>query len=439
MRTLLLLSAALMAALGLLVSGCGSSPAGEKAAKPADPKADAAAAAAKTKRTYPVRTMQVTSRPVRYELQAIGGIEAQDTYRIDARVNGTIYDVGFNEGDTVTSDKVLCKIAPEAYHQYALKAKALYDQAVHKLADSKRINANEIESNKIKLSIATLEIARRKAVKDAGAISNEEVELYQSKRDLAELELQDSKAATETELKVLEATVAQRDAELKIAEDDVRKSTVISPIPGVIEKRMVTNLMFVTPGTPLATVVDLRSLKMIFKVSERDSAALHIDQTVEFTVPAFPEHKFEAKVYFIENRLDVDARVLVCYARVTKELEKLRPGFYTAVKIVTENKLKAVVVPATSILPTEKGFVAFVVKDGKASKRLVKAGLTVTNSELEILQGLEEGDTLVVEGANALQEGSPLRVLNDEKGPPGASVSERDPVAPAEKVQPAAR
>ena len=438
MRTLLLLCAALVAALALL-SGCGSSPAGEKANKPADPKADAAAAgAAKAKRLYPVRTMQVASRPVRYELQAIGSIEAQDTYRIDARVNGTIYDVAFNEGDRITPDKVLCQIAPEAYRQYALKAKAMYDQAVHQLADTKRKNTNEIERRKIQLSNAALEIARRKAVKDAGAISNEEIELYQSKRDLAELELKDAGQAAETEIRVLEATVAQRDAELKIAEDDVKKSTVISPIPGVIEKRNVTNLMFVTPGTPLATVVDLRSLKMVFKVSERDSAALHVDQTVEFTVPAMPEHKFEAKVYFIENRLDVDARVLVCYARVTQELEKLRPGFYTAVKIVTENKLKAVVVPSTAILPTEKGFVAYVVKDGKAVKRLVRAGLTVTNSELEILQGLEEGETLVVEGSNALQEGSPLRILNDEKAP-GMTISERDPVAPADKAQPAAR
>lgn len=438
MRTLLL-GATLFCGLALYVAGCGNSPAAEKGDKPPEKKADAPAAAgpAKGKRLYPVRTVRVASRPVQYELQAIGGIEAQDVYRIDARVNGTIYDVAFNEGDPVTPEKVLCRIAPEAYRQYALKAKALYDQAVSQLADTKRKNANEIERKKIQLSNASLEIARRKAVKDAGAISNEEIELYQSRRDLAELELKDAKEASETELRVLEATIAQRDAELKIAEDDVRKSTVISPIPGVIEKRMVTNLMFVTPGTPLATVVDVRSLKLVFKVSERDSAALHVDQTVQFTVPAFPDRVFEAKVYFIENRLDVDARVLVCYARVTAELDKLRPGFYAAVKIVTENKLKSVVVPATSILPTEKGFVAFIIKDGKAVKRLVKAGLTVTNSELEILSGLEEGETLVVEGANALQEGSPVRILNSEES--SKTVSEREPVAPVEKAQPAAR
>jgi multidrug efflux system membrane fusion protein len=434
MRTLLL-GAALFCGLALYVAGCGSTPAGEKNEKPPEKKADAPAAAAPAKkRLYPVRTLRVVSRPVQYELQAIGSIEAQDVYRIDARVNGTIYDVAFNEGDAVTPESVLCRIAPEAYRQYALKAKALYDQAVHQLADTRRKNTNEIERRRIQLSNAALEIARRKAVKDAGAISNEEIELYQSKRDLAELELKDAGQAAETEVKVLEATIAQRDAELKIAEDDVRKSTLISPIPGVIEKRMVTNLMFVTPGTPLATVVDVRTLKLVFKVSERDSAALHIDQTVEFSVPAFPGKSFEAKVYFIENRLDVDARVLVCYARVTKELEKLRPGFYASVKIITDNKLKAVVVPATAILPTEKGFVAYVVKDGKAVKRVVKTGLTVSNSEVEILSGLEEGETLVVEGANALQEGSPLRILNDEKMP-GEAVSERGPVAPADKDQ----
>lgn len=435
MRTLLL-TAALVAGLALYISGCGNSPAGEKGDGKAPPTA-APGPLAKGKRLYPVRTVRVAARPVQYELQAIGSIEAQDVFRIDARVNGTIYEVDFNEGDRVTPDRVLCRIAPEAYRQHALKARALYDQAVGQLADTRRKNANEIERNTIKLSSAALEIARRKAVKDAGAISNEEVELYQSRHDLAMLELKDAKQASETELKVLEATIAQRDAELKIAEDDVRKSTVLSPIPGVIEKRMVTNLMFVTPGTPLAAVVDVRTLKLVFKVSEKDSAAIKTGQSVCFTVPAWPGREFEAKVYFIENRLDVEARVAVCYARVMKDIENLKPGYFAAVKIVTDSKPKAVVVPSTAILPTEKGFVAFVIKDGKAVRRLVKTGMTVTNSELEILSGLEEGETLVIEGANALQDGSPVRVLDAER--PGPAVSERESAAPEEKPQPAVR
>ncbi|HYG76669.1 MAG TPA: HlyD family efflux transporter periplasmic adaptor subunit, partial [Planctomycetota bacterium] len=294
MSRLILLAASALAALSLL-SGCGSSPASEKSEKPGKPEGKpgekpAAAGAEKGgppgkaggRRAYPVRVQTVSVRPVQYELKAIGSVEAKDVYRIDARVPGTIYDVKFNEGDEVKPDTVLCTIAPEAYRQSALKAKAMYDQAVANLADTRRKHANDIERMRIKLQQATLEIARRREVKEAGAISNEEIELYQSRRDLAEVELKDAKQAAETEIVVLEATIAQRLAELKIAEEDVRKSIVQSPIAGVIEKRMVTNQMFVTAGTPLATLVDRGSLKVVFKLAEKESAFAKPGDKVHF-------------------------------------------------------------------------------------------------------------------------------------------------------------
>jgi multidrug efflux system membrane fusion protein len=242
--------------------------------------------------------------------------------------------------------------------------------------------------------------------------------------------------ASETELKTLNATVEEKEAAWKIAEDDVEKSVVHPPINGTIEKRYVTNLLYATTGMQLATIVDRSFLKLRFKVAERDASAVKEGGLVKFTVPAWPSRTFEGEVYHIEEQLDRDARTLTVFAKVTKDINLLHSGYFAAVNIVTGSNQKAVVVPMTAVLPTEKGFVAFVVKDGKAERRVLKTGLSVTSDQLEILSGLDVGDSLVVEGSNALLDGVGVKVLDGAaKSEPAAARTEenKDKVAGAEK------
>jgi membrane fusion protein, multidrug efflux system len=417
-RALVVVATLLSAGLLFVASGCGNSPAGEpKAASeakgsPAEPKAKPA------RRAYPVRVQKVESRAVHYELKALGNIEAQDVYQIDARVPGTLYDVNFREGDEVKADQVLCRIAPEAYRQSMLKTKAMYDQAVAQHANFKRKSANDIQRTRIKLDEAKMEFARRRDVRKAGAISDEEIQLYQSREELAALELKDATEAADTELKVLAATIEQRQAELKIAEEDVRKSIVIPPISGVIEKRFVTTGMFASSGMPLAIIVDTRMLKVVFKLSERESSTVKVGDKIAFSVPAWPTEEFTAELYFIGQKLETDARVVLCYGRVVERKEKLKPGYFASVKISTESKPNALVVPVTAIQPTERGFMAYLADGEKAVQRPVKLGLNVSEDEVEVISGLKAGDILVVEGANALSQGAPIKVMEQRGNAP---------------------
>ncbi len=413
-----LLLAVCAAVAGLGVYGCASSGAGEKGVRKAEGSAPGGSAAAqKTKRAYPVRAEVVKLRPIQYELKAKGNIEPQDVFRIDARVPGTLYDVNFKEGDPVKTSAVLCFIAPEAYRLTAAKNEAIYRQAVAAVADAKRRYENNIERAKIRLTEAALEASRRKSVKEQGAISDEEIRIYESRRDVSEVDVKDMSEGIKTEIKMLEATVAEKEAQWKIAEEDVRKATVRPPIDGIIEQRMVSSGMYVTAGTPLATMVDRSSLKLRFLVAEKDSSAITIGTKVKFSVPAWPGQEFEADVYHISGQMDQEGRAVAVWARVTLGVDKLRPGYFAAVNIVTQANVSAVVVPATAVLPSEKGFVSYVVNEGKAELRLVKVGMTVADNEVEIISGLKAGETVVVEGSNALQNGVEVK----ESGKPDDS------------------
>jgi membrane fusion protein, multidrug efflux system len=395
--------------LALVTYGCASSGAGEKAEK------SKAAAEAPKKRLFPVRVQVVAEQPVKYEMVAVGQIEAQDIYQIDARVPGTLYDVNFKEGDEVKPDQVLCRIAPEAYRLNALKAESAFKQAQANLVDTTRKHANNKLRAAERLREARLEETRRRQVKDVGAISDEEIAIYESKRKISEIDEKDFTEALDTEIKVLEAVAAEREAIWKIALDDVKKSTVLPPFPGIIEKKMVTNGMFVSAGTPLATMVDRRTLKLHFKIPEKDSGQLKLGNKVQFTVPAWPTQHFEAEIYHIAGQLEAEARTVGTWARIDKPeaVAMLRPGYFASVKLTTGNNQKALVVPAMAVMPTEKGFVSYVVKEGKAERRLVQVGMSVTDNQLEIVSGISAGESVVVEGGNNLSDGVEVKVVQD--------------------------
>ena len=401
---------------GQTATDAGTKPAAGAAAE--TPKTATASPDAPAARKYPVRIQTINSRPLHYEVHAIGNLEPQDLYRIDSQVAGTIYDVSFNEGDEVKSGQILMRIAPDAYRLVAARDEAIYHQAIADLANTKRKDVNQIAISKFQLGQAKMEYARRVEAKVAGAISTEELQLYEARRDVASVQEKDAEEAVETEIKSLEATVAEKEAVWKVSLDDIRKSTVLPPIPGKIDKRYVTNGMFVASGTPLAMIVDRRVLKLRFKISEQDSAVVKPNDHVSFSVPAWPGKTFDATVYEISDQVDTDARVVSCLARIEKNTDKLLPGYFASVELATGGSSSAVVVPSTAILTTEKGFVAYVIhnldKDPSAEKRLVKVGLSVTDNSLEILSGLENGEALVIEGASSLDQGYSVTVL-----PPG--------------------
>ena len=387
----------------------------DKGTKAQAPAPAAASGAAPAVRTYPVRVDTVKTRPVVYEVPAVGALEAQDQYRIDSQVAGTIYDVSFTEGDEVKADQVLCRIAPVAYELVAARDTAFYKGAVADLADAKRRATNDIERKKILLTQAQTEIDRRVVARVAGAISLEDIQLYQARRDLAVVEVKDATEAAETLVKSLEAAIAQREAQMKISNDDVRKSTVRAPIGGKIDKKYITNGMFLPSGAPLASIVDRRSLKLRFKLSERDSAVVKPGDKIKFQAPAWPGREFEATVFQVSDQLDTDARVVSCLARIEKDLDKLIPGYFASVRMQSGQNQSAVVAPATAILTSEKGFIAYVIKnpdtDPVAEKRMVTMGLSITDNQLEVLSGLKPGEMLVVEGASSLDEGYHVKLL----------------------------
>jgi multidrug resistance efflux pump len=375
---------------------------------------------AKPERRYLVRTAAVQVRPLQYEMETTGALQADDIYRVDAQLPGVAQDVNFKEGDKVTPQTVLCRIDPRTYDLAAQRAKALlqkakdaWQNALANLADTERKTRNDIASAKLKLAEAQRDVDRIKPAFESRAVSQDQMLAAQDKQDQAAIDLRNAEEAALTLVKVMRTAADQKETEAKQAEieaqqadEDLRKCAVVSPVAGTIDQRFIANGTQVTPGspTPVAQVVGL-GLKLKFTLPEREAAHVTENTRVLFRVMAYPGRDFGATVYYVSTLADPKLRVVTCWANVDKTDAVLKSGFFTTLKIVTEARGSAVVVPLTAVLPTELGFVGYVINDGKAERRQVQLGLQVADQAIEVVSGLKAGESIVVEGANALQDG----------------------------------
>jgi multidrug efflux system membrane fusion protein len=348
------------------------------ACKPPAPPSPAAGGGGK--RAFPVEVRKVTTEDVQYTIDAVGTLEPEEEVRVIARVAGMIEKVMFEEGSKVTTRTVLAEIDRSRYQMLADRAKASQERAAADVRKAEIVLQNRQELKK----------------KDPGYVSDEEI------------------ATLSSQLSSVRAAAAEAKASFDLAMHDFDNSQVRSLITGIIDTKAVSTGQYVAPGAQLASIVDESKLKLRFKVSETESVKLASvlagDRRVSFSVRPLPGKTFTAELLHMSPQANVQTRTVECLALVENRDAMLKPGFFATVRAVVATHQKAVVVPDSAILPTERGFVAFVVKDSKAIQRTVRPGLFVREGVVEILEGLSPGETLVVTGTAAIANGTELIV-----------------------------
>ncbi|MEK7717140.1 MAG: efflux RND transporter periplasmic adaptor subunit [Planctomycetota bacterium] len=328
-------------------------------------------------RTYRVTTIAAEARPLTYLVHATGTVEAYEVVTVPARVEGVIEKLDFEEGKEVTTEKVLCVIDGEKYGLERDQAEAQANGAAAMLMDAE----------------ATLKRRKELRQQDASFVSEEEI------------------SNQEAIVKQARAARDEMQAKLAMAEKRVRDSSVRSPISGAVQMKHVASGQYLKVGEKIATLVDARRLRVRFRVGEKESVHLKPDSRITFTVAAFPKREFLAKLVHVRTEADPITRMVEVLADVQDADPALKPGFFATVRVEIGRSEKAVVVPEEAILPTEKGFVVFLADGPKAKACTVTLGLHTDGGSIEVLTGLAEGQTIVLQGARMLQDGVPIEVV----------------------------
>ena len=128
---------------------------------------------------------------------------------------------------------------------------------------------------------------------------------------------------------------------------------------------------------------------------------------------------YEARITHVAGAADTTSRMVVITAEVLGNAkENLRPGAFAEVVIPVASPREAPILPPTSVRPTERGFVAFVVENNVAHERILTLGMRTADGSVEVRQGIKAGEIVVVRGAEALRDGAAVEV--ERQGPPRA-------------------
>jgi membrane fusion protein, multidrug efflux system len=168
----------------------------------------------------------------------------------------------------------------------------------------------------------------------------------------------------------------------------------------------------VSPGTVITTLDDTSLIKLDFTVAETYLYALEKNLPVTAATAGLPGREFKGKVSQIDSRVDPVSRSIAVRAELPNPKGELRPGMFMMVKLQGEVS-PALLVPESAIVPEQGHTFVFVVANGEATRREVKLGKR-RPGVVEIVDGLQEHERVVVEGTQNLRDGGPVREQQPE-------------------------
>jgi multidrug efflux system membrane fusion protein len=222
-----------------------------------------------------------------------------------------------------------------------------------------------------------------------------------------------------------QAAYDQANAGIAKTEALISQKLVRAPFDGELGVRHVEVGQFLTAGTQIVTLTDLSQLYANFTVTEKDSAALKVGQTVRILVDAYPGRTFEGKINAIEPQIATDTRNIRVQATLGNPDHILKPGMFTTTTVVLPDKPPVITVPETAVDYTLYGDSVFLITekkadDGKSSltavRTFVRTGNRI-NGRAEILSGLKPGDRVVAVGQLKLQPGAAVTISDDPPPP----------------------
>lgn len=369
----------------------------------------------------------------RSTVTASGEIVATRYADIGSSMMGKIVSLPVREGDRVTAGQVLARIDSVPAQSDATSA----GEQVNALQSEARAASEQIKAAQSDLTFALAretdtkqQLTRATALTRQGLIPASEQDAAKAAADAASAQVSSARAAIERATQTQAAAtgrIAQAKAQQRRADDALTKTSIVSPIDGIVSRlRVRTGEMVVIglqnqPGTTLMTISDLGQIDAEVKVAEADVLRLSLGQKSTVTLEAVPGRRFSGTVVEIgASALPVTsagaaAREFKVVVRLDQPDAGLRPGLTCDAEIITSERTNVLTVPLQSVVlrPGAAGADAsgvFLFKDGKAVFTPVKTGV-IGGLDIEI-SGVASGASVIVgpyQILRTLQDGAAVK------------------------------
>lgn len=347
---------ALLLLIGL--AGCGGK--AEPGSKPAGPPAT------------PVTVFKATLTALDVTEDTLGTLEALIDPKIGAEVAGRVTAVFAHSGDRVTKGQRLAELDPT-------------DFQIQRQAD-----AAEIARLESLVAQAERFAERQQNLVAKGFISRNGADDAFAQRD------------------ALRAQLATAKAKSGASRSNLARTKVTAPVDGIIETQIVSPGDYVKVGDPLFKLVSNRVLRAHLPFPESAAGRIRPGQPVRLSLPQDASKIVTGVVEDVSPTINDASRAIDVQVRLDNNGSMLSGGTVNAA-IVTGRKPAAVVVPEQSVVLRPAGKVVYLIADGKARQRVVETGVK-RDGRVEIVKGLQDGETIAEDGAGFLTDGAPVSV-----------------------------
>lgn len=334
-----------------------------------------------------VEVGRVQAMRLEEDTQAVGTLRSRQGVMLKPEISGRIARLGFSDGQRVRRGQMLVHLDDTLQLAQLRQAEAQASIARTNLQRNRElVSQNFISQSAVDQSVANLEVA---------------------------------------------------DAQVALAKAQLARMKILAPFDGVIGIRSVNVGDYVKDGADLVNIEDLSSVWVDFRLPERYMARLKPGQEVEVTLDAMPNRQYTGKVDALDSQLDANGRSVLVRARLANAGGQLRAGMYARSRVVFDVRERALVVPEEALVPVGDKQYVFKVVDGpdghKLARRIeARIGQRVPG-KVELLEGVKDGDIVVVAGQARLARGDaqPVRIIDLNKPAsgraPGAAVGASAP------------
>jgi RND family efflux transporter MFP subunit len=346
----------------------------------------------------PVRVTAVKRGVISKIIPEDGLVRTKEETNINSEVSGKIEKLLVDEGKDIRAGDIIAEIE-----------KTYLDALVTQAESGLLSNDKLIKELKSVFDKARLDYERMKSLAKEGSISQQTLEESEIAFDRANQSYESAKA-TRQGLK----------AYLNSAKDQLTKATIRSPIDGVVTLVQRKQGETVIPGMPLMRIINPKSAYIEIEITDSDMGEIKVGQPVRITADGCPGQEFNGTLNQImaegelkANQIDVSSlgkeRIFRGVVKMTEHPDCLKPGMSLYGDVIVESKDNVLIVPRNSVISESNNFYVYVVKDGHAEKKEIRVGIKESEN-VEIIQGLNEGDTIVIEGFEKLKNGRRVNV-----------------------------
>ncbi|OWY21473.1 efflux RND transporter periplasmic adaptor subunit [Sphingobacteriales bacterium UPWRP_1] len=344
-------------------------PSCKKQETPAGATPGMAGAAQKAKMAFVADGFIVTPQQVNNTIVAQGRLAANELVNIQPEINGKITRLNITEGVAVAKGALLVK---------------LDDADI--LAQMQKVTAQR------QMQVTTEQ--RQKKLLDINGISRQEYDL------------------TLTQIK-------SYDADLEILKVQLEKTEIKAPFSGIIGLRNVSEGAVVSPATVITTLQQVNPLKLEFSVPEKYFASIKKGQTIRCTFAGLTD-TVSGIIYVINPGIDAATGTLLAKAKINNVQNRLSPGQFANVEILLNAQPRAMLIPSQCVIPGTRFKQVAVYKAGEVQMKQVTTGER-TEADVEILTGLEFGDTVLVTGIMQARDKGKVQLKQIVNKPSGST------------------